>query len=66
MELIEEADEAALRAIIAHIGRRLVGEANLANKISEATRRTGDLRAMQRVGADAVWRAGLAALTRKE
>ena len=44
----------------------LVGEANLANKIGEAARRAGDLRAMQRVGADSVWRAGLAVLAREE
>ena len=66
VELIEEAHEAALGAIGARIGRGLVGEANLANKIDEAARRAGDLRAVQRVGADAVRRAGLAALARKE
>ena len=66
VELIEQADEVALRAIIACIGRRLIEEANLANKISEATRRTGDLRAVQRISADAVRRAGLAVLARKE
>ena len=66
MELIEEAREAALRAISARIRRGLVGEANLANKIGEAARRAGDLRAVQRVGADAVRRAGLAALASKK
>ena len=66
MELIEEAHEAALGAIGARIRRGLVGEANLADKIGEAARRVGDLRAVQRVGADAVWRAGLAALAGKE
>ena len=54
MELIEEAHEAALRAIGASIRHGLVGEANLANKVGEAARRAGDLRAVQRVGADAI------------
>ena len=66
MELIEEAREAALGAIGARIRRGLVGEANLANKIGEAARRAGDLRAVQRVGVESVWRAGLAALAREE
>ena len=66
MELIEEAHEAALGAIGARIRRGHVGDANLANKIGEAARRAGDLRAMQRVGADSVWRARLATLAREE
>ena len=66
MELTEEAGEAALGAFCARIRRGLVGEANLANKIGEAARRAGDLRAVQRVEADAVGRAGLALLARKE
>ena len=61
MELIEEAAEAALWAFRASVGCGLVGGADLTNKIGEAARRAGDLRAVQRVGADAVWRAGLAA-----
>ena len=66
VELIEEANEAALGAFCARIRRGLIGQANLANKIGEATRRASDLRAVQRVGADAIWRAGLAAFARKE
>ena len=66
VELIEEAHEAALEALGTRIRRGLAEEANLANKIGEATCRTGDLRAVQRVGADSVWRAGLAALAREE
>ena len=66
MELIEEADEAALGAFYACIRCGLVREANLANKIGEAARRAGDLRAVQRIGADSIWRAGLATLAREE
>ena len=66
MELMKEADEAALRAFCARVRYGLVGEANLANKIGEAARRAGDLRAVQSVGGDAVGCAGLAALARKE
>ena len=62
MEPAEEVDE----VVGAHIGRGLVGEANLANKIGEACRRAGDFRAMRRVGANAVRRVGLAALAREE
>ena len=46
MELIEEAHEAAFGVIGARIRHGLVGEANLTNKIGEAARRAGDLRAM--------------------
>ena len=66
MELIEEAHKAAFGVIGARIRRGLVGEANLANKIGEAAHRARDLRAMQRVGTDSVWRAGLAALAREK
>ena len=66
MELVEEAREEALGATCACVGRRLIGEANLTNKIGEAAGRTGDLSAVQRVGTDAIRRAGLAVLARKE
>ena len=54
VELVEEARKEALGALGARIRRGLAGEANLANKIGEVTRRTGDLRAVQRVGTDAI------------
>ena len=66
MELVEEADEAALRAAGARVGGRLVREVDLADKVGEAARRAGNLGAMQGVENDAVWRAGLASLARKE
>ncbi len=66
MELIEEAHEAALGAIGARIGRGLVGEADLADKIGKATGRAGNFSAMRRVGTYSVWHAGLAALAREE
>ena len=66
MELVEEAGEAALGAARACVGCRLVGEANLADKFSEAAGRAGDLSAVERVSADSVWRAGLAVLAREE
>ena len=66
VKLVEEADEAALGAAGAYVGGRLVREVNLANEVGEAARRAGDLRAMQGVEADAVGRAVLASLARKE
>ena len=66
MELVEEADEAALRVASARVGGQLLEEVDLADEVSEAARRTGDLRTVQRVRADAVGRAGLASLARKE
>src|SRR3954462_9286597 len=66
MKLIEEAREEALGATCARVGRGLIGEADLADKIGEAAGRAGDLSAMQRVGTDSVWRAGLAELAREE
>ena len=66
VELIEEAREEALGAVYARVGRGLAREVDLANEISEATCRAGDFRAMQRVGADCVWRVGLAALAREK
>ena len=66
MELVEEAREEALEAACARIGCGLVGEANLTDQIGEAAGRTGGLDVVQRVGADSLWRAGLAALARKE
>jgi len=66
VELVEEADEAAPGAPCARVRYGLVGEANLANEISEAARHAGDFCAMQRVVANAIGHAGLAALARKE
>ena len=66
MELVEEAREEALGDTRACIGCRLIGEANLADKIGVAAGRTCDLSAVQRVGTDSVWRAGLAALAREK
>ena len=66
MELVEEADEAALGAVCARVGRRLVGDASLAKKIGEAARRAGVVGALQRVGASAIGRAGLATLAGEE
>ena len=60
MKLVEEADETAFGAASARVGGRLVGEVNLANKVGEAARHAGALRAMQGVEADAVGHAGLA------
>src|SRR3954467_7389336 len=62
VELVEEAREKALGAAGARVGRRLVGEANLADKIGEAAGRADGLSVVQRVGADSLWRAGLATL----
>ena len=66
VELVEEAREEALGAARACVGCRLVGEVNLADKFGEAASCAGDLSAMQRVGADSVWCAGLAALAREK
>src|SRR3954471_4289460 len=66
MEFVEEARDKALRAAGACVGCRLVGEANLADKFGEAAGRAGDLSAAQRIGANSLWRAGLAALAREE
>ena len=66
MELVEEAREEALGATRACVGRRLIGEANLADKIGEAAGRIGDLSAVQRVGIDAIRHAGLAVLAGEE
>ena len=66
MELVEEADEAALGVVGACVGRRLVGDASLAEQIGEAARCAGVVDALQRVGASAIGRAGLATLTGEE
>ena len=66
MKLIEEANKAPLGAAGARVGGRLVGEVDLANKVSEAARHAGYLHVMQRVEADAIRRAGLASLAREE
>ena len=66
MELIEEAREEALEAACARVGCGLVGEADLTDKVGEATSRAGNFSAMQRVGTDSVWCAGLAALAREK
>ncbi len=66
MELVEETREEALGAARACVGRRLVGDANLAKKIGEAARCAGLVDALQRVGASAIGRAGLATLAGEE
>ena len=66
VKLVEEADEAALGVVRACVGRRLVGDASLAEKIGEAARCAGVVDALQRVEANAIGRAGLAALAREE
>ena len=66
VELVEEAREEVLGDTRACVGRRLIGEANLVDKIGEAAGRTGDLSTMQRVGTDAIRRAGLAVLAGEE
>ena len=66
MELVKEAREEALGAAHACVGCRFVGEANLADKFGEAPGCAGDLNAVQRVSANSVWCAWLAALARVE
>ena len=66
MELVEAADEAAVGATRARVRRGLVGDASIAKKIGEAARRAGVVDALQRVGASAIRRAGLATLAGKE
>ena len=66
VELIEEAREEALGATRACVGCSFIGEVNLADKFGEAAGCAGDLNAVQRVGANSVWRAWLAALAREE
>ena len=66
VKLVEEADEAALGAVCARIGRRLVGDASLARKIGEAARRAGVVDALQCVRASAIGRSGLATLAGEE
>ena len=46
MELIKEDREEALGAARACVGRRFIGEANLADKLGEAAGRAGDLSTM--------------------
>ena len=66
VELVEEADEVAFGAACARVGCGLVGDASLAKKIGEAARRAGVVDALQRVGASAIGRAGLALLAGDE
>ena len=66
MELIEEAREEALGAARACVGCRFVGEANLADKFGQGAGCAGNLNTAQRVGANSVWRAWLAALAREQ
>ena len=66
VELAKEVDEAALGAGCARAWRGLVGEADLAEEIGEAACRAGVADALQRVGASAIGRAGLATLAGKE
>ena len=66
VKLVEEADEAALEAACARVGCGLVGDASLAKKIGEAARWIGVVDALQRVGASAIGRVGLATLVGEE
>ena len=66
MKLVEEADEAALGVVRACVGRRLVGDASLAEQIGEAARCAGIVDALQRVKANAIGRSRLAALAGEE
>ena len=62
MKLVEEANEATLGVVCARVVRKLFGDASLAKKIGEAARRASVIDALQRVGASAIGRAGLATL----
>ena len=64
--MVEEAREEALEATGAYVGCRLVEEVNLADKFGETASCACGLSAAQRVDADSVWRAWLAALAREE
>ena len=66
MELVEEADEAALGAAYARVGCGLVGDKNLAKEISEAARCADVGDTLQRVVASAIERDGLATLAGEE
>ena len=66
MKLVEEADEATLGVVRARVGRGLVGDASLAEQIGEAARCAGVVDALQRVGASAIGRSGLATLAGEE
>ena len=66
VKLVEEADKAALGVVGACVGRRLIGDASLAEQIGEAARCAGVVDALQRVGANAIGRSRLAALAGKE
>ena len=66
VELVEEAREEALGATCACVGCRFIGDANLADEFGEAASCAGYLNTVQRVGANSVWRAWLAALAREE
>ena len=66
VELIEEAREEVLGATRACVGRRFVGEVDLADKFGQGAGCAGDLNAAQRIDANFVWRAWLAALAREK
>lgn len=66
VKLAKEVDEAVLGAVRARAWHGLVGEADLAEEISEAACRASGFRAFQRVDANAIGCAGLAALSREE
>ena len=66
MELIEEAREEVFGAAYACVGRRFVGEADLADKFGQGAGCAGDLNAAQCVDANFAWRAWLAVLAREE
>ena len=66
MKLVEEADEAALGVVGACVGRRLVGDASIAEQVGEAACCAGVVDALQRVEANAIGRSRLAALAGEE
>ena len=66
MELIEEDREEVFGAARTCVGRRLVGEVDLTDKLGQGAGGAGDLNAAQRVDANFVWCAWLAALAREE
>ena len=66
VELIVVAREKALGAARACVGCRFIGEADLADKLGQGAGCAGDLDAAQRIDANFIWRAWLAALAREQ
>ena len=66
VEMVEEAREEAFGAARACVGCKLVRDANLTKKIGELAHCIGVVDALQRVGASAIGRAGLATLAGEE